>query len=63
MLAFRRWKLSSVLRGKLLMLRLLPRPMLRSRINQHWLRRRKQRRPWLMLIRSISSESKPWLSG
>jgi hypothetical protein len=63
MLALHRWKPSSVLRGELLMLRPLPRQMLRSRISQHWLRRRKRRRPWLMLTKSISSESKPWLSG
>jgi hypothetical protein len=37
--------------------------MLRSRISQHWLRRIKRRRPWLMLTKSISSESKPWLSS
>jgi hypothetical protein len=52
-----------VLRRELLMLRPLPRQMLRSHTSQHWLRQRKRRRPWLMLTKSISSESKPWLSG
>jgi hypothetical protein len=52
-----------MLRGKLLMLRPLPRRMLRSRKSQHWLRRKKRRKPWLMLTKGISSESKPWLSG
>jgi hypothetical protein len=37
--------------------------MLRSHIRQRWLRQRKRRRLWLMLTKSISSESKPWLSG
>jgi hypothetical protein len=36
--------------------------VLRSRKNRHWLRRRKRRKLWLMLTKSISSESKPWLS-
>jgi hypothetical protein len=63
MLALHCWKPSSVLRGELLMLRPLPKQMLRSHISQHWLRRGKRRRPWPMLTKNISSESKPWLSG
>jgi hypothetical protein len=61
--ALHRWKPSLTLREKLLMLRLLPRQMLRSHKNRHWLRRRKRRRPWLMLRKSIFYEIKLWLSG
>jgi hypothetical protein len=46
-----------------MMLRLLPKQLLISHKNQHWLRRRKWRRPWLMLKKSIVCENKPWLSG
>jgi hypothetical protein len=63
MLALHRWKPSSVLRGKPFTLRPLPKRVLRSCISRHWLKRRKQRRPWPMLTKSISSESKPWLSS
>jgi hypothetical protein len=37
--------------------------MLRSLLNQHWLRQRKQKMPFLMLTRSTSSGNRSWLSG
>jgi hypothetical protein len=43
MLAYRPWKLNSKLPEKLGMLPLLPRPMLRSLLNQQWLRRKKRK--------------------
>jgi hypothetical protein len=61
--ALHRWKPNLVLREKPTTLRLLPKQLLISRKNQHWLRRRKWRRPWLMLKKSIVCESKPWLNG
>jgi hypothetical protein len=33
--------------------------LLRSPLNQHWLGQRKQRKPFLTLIRSASSRSSP----
>jgi hypothetical protein len=46
MLAFRLWKLNSKLLEKLGMPPLLPKPLLRSPLNQHWLGQRKRRRPF-----------------
>jgi hypothetical protein len=60
--ALRRWKPNLALRKKPMTLRLLPKQLLISRKNWHWLRRRKRRRPWLMLRKNIVCESKLWLS-
>jgi hypothetical protein len=61
--ALRRWKPNLALREKPMTLRLLPKQLLISHKNRHWLRRRKRRKPWLMLRKNIVCESTPWLSG
>jgi hypothetical protein len=38
-------------------------PLLRSPLSQHWLGQRKQRKPLLMLTRSVSSGSRPQLNA
>jgi hypothetical protein len=62
MLELRRWRQSSMLREKLMMLRPPLRRMLRSHKNLRLARRRKLKKLWLMPTRSMLNENKPLLS-